>query len=70
MQNKETTKSTVTARYLNHTNAATYLDISVRSLYRLKADKTFPYIKLGGQYHYDKYDLDAYMKSQKRIRNY
>ncbi|WP_432800388.1 helix-turn-helix domain-containing protein [Poriferisphaera sp. WC338] len=57
----------IETRYLTHRSAAIYLETSERTLHMLKANRELPYIKLGGRIRYDKHDLDAYMKSNKRI---
>ncbi|QDU33787.1 Helix-turn-helix domain protein [Poriferisphaera corsica] len=53
-------------RYLTPKLAAVYLCTPERTLRMLKASGEIPHIQLGGRIRYDRHDLDAYMRSQKR----
>jgi len=56
------TSQEITPRYLRIPQAATYLGLAPKTLYRLTEERRIPYIRKGRTLFFDRFALDKWMQ--------
>jgi len=62
MGNSANTSTTITPRYLRVSQAAGYLGLAPKTLYRLAEERRIPHIKKGRTIFFDRMALDKWMQ--------